>query len=181
MVEQLKELLEPFEQNGNLHYGEGVTELAHALQAACLAHEAGEKESMIAAALLHDYGHLVHGLGESIAEQGVDANHETVGANALEKWFPTSVTEPIRWHVAAKRYLCATELGYFDQLSPASVLSLQLQGGPMNPEELEKFSARPFSEEAVRLRRYDDQAKNPSANPPGLATYYPVLKGLLVK
>ena len=60
MVEQLKEILEPFEQNGNLHYGEGVTELAHALQAACLAHEAGEKESMIAAALLHDYGHLVH-------------------------------------------------------------------------------------------------------------------------
>ena len=96
MVEQLKEILEPFEQNGNLHYGEGVTELAHALQAAYLAHEAGENESMIAAALLHDYGHLVHGLGESIAEQGVDANHETVGANALEKWFPTSVTEPIR-------------------------------------------------------------------------------------
>ena len=181
MVEQLKEILEPFEQNGNLHYGEGVTELAHALQAAYLAHEAGENESMIAAALLHDYGHLVHGHGESIAEQGVDANHETVGANALEKWFPTSVTEPIRWHVAAKRYLCATELGYFDQLSPASVLSLQLQGGPMNPEELEKFSASPFSEEAVRLRRYDDQAKNPSANPPDLVTYYPVLKGLLVK
>ena len=75
MVEQLKEILEPFEQNGNLHYGEGVTELAHALQAAYLAHEAGENESMIAAALLHDYGHLVHGLGESIAEQGVDANH----------------------------------------------------------------------------------------------------------
>ena len=83
--------------------------------------------------------------------------------------------------MAAKRYLCAAELGYFDQLSPASVLSLQLQGGPMNPEELEKFSASPFSEEAVRLRRYDDQAKNPSANPPGLVTYYPVLKGLLVK
>ena len=152
MVEQLKELLEPFEQNGNLHYGEGVTELAHALQAAYLAHEAGESESMIAAALLHDYGHLVHDLGENIAEQGVDADHETVGAKALEKWFPTTVTEPIRWHLAAKRYLCATELGYFDQLSPASVLSLQLQGGPMNPEELVEFSARPFAEEAVRLR-----------------------------
>ncbi len=177
----LQQLLKPYQQYGNLHYGEGVTELAHALQAAQLAHEAGENESLIAAALLHDYGHLVHGLGENIAEQGVDANHETVGANALEKWFPTSVTEPIRWHVAAKRYLCATELGYFDQLSPASVLSLQLQGGPMNPEELEEFSARPFSEEAVRLRRYDDQAKNPSANPPGLVTYFPVLKSLLVK
>ena len=124
---------------------------------------------------------LVHGLGENIVEQGVDANHETVGANTLGKWFPTSVTEPIRWHVAAKRYLCATELGYCDQLSPASVLSLQLQGGPMNPEELEEFSARPFSEEAVRLRRYDDHAKNPSANPPGLATYYPVLNELLVE
>ena len=179
MVEQLKELLEPFEQNGNLHYGEGVTELAHALQAASLAHEAGEKESMIAAALLHDYGHLVHDLGESIAEQGVDANHETVGANALEKWFPTSVTEPIRWHVAAKRYLCATELGYFDQLSPASVLSLQLQGGPMNPEELVEFSARPFAEEAVRLRRYDDQAKRPGATAPELTHYHNILTGLL--
>ena len=177
----LNDLLEPYNQYGNLHYGEGVTELAHALQTAYLAQKAGENESMIATALLHDYGHLVHGLGENIAEQGVDADHETVGANALEKWFPTSVTEPIRWHVAAKCYLCATELGYFDQLSPASVLSLQLQGGPMNPEELEKFSARPFSEEAVRLRRYDDQAKNPSANPPGLVTFYPVLKSLLVK
>ena len=179
MVEQLKEILEPFEQNGNLHYGEGVTELAHALQAAYLAHEAGENESMIAAALLHDYGHLVHCLGESIAEQGVDANHETVGANALGKWFPTSVTEPIRWHVAAKRYLCAAELGYFDQLSPASVLSLQLQGGPMNPEEVVEFSARPFAEEADRLRRYDDQAKRPGATVLELTHYHNILPGLL--
>jgi predicted HD phosphohydrolase len=113
----LNDLLEPYNQYGNLHYGEGVTKLAHAHQTAYLAQEAGESESMIAAALLHDYGHLVHDLGENIAEQGVDADHETVGANALEKWFPPSVTEPIRWHVAAKRYLCATELGYFDQLS----------------------------------------------------------------
>ena len=124
---------------------------------------------------------LVHGLGENIAEQGVDANHETVGANALEKWFPTCVTEPIRWHVEAKRYLCSTEMGYFDNLSPASVLSLQLQGGPMNPEELEEFSTLPFTKEAIRLRRYDDQSKSPSANPPDLLTYYPVLKSLLVK
>ena len=148
----LNDLLEPYNQYGNLHYGEGVTKLAHAHQTAYLAQEAGESETMIAAALLHDYGHLVHDLGENIAEQGVDADHETVGAKALEKWFPTTVTEPIRWHLAAKRYLCATELGYFDQLSPASVLSLQLQGGPMNPEELVEFSARPFAEEAVRLR-----------------------------
>ena len=136
---------------------------------------------MIAVALLHDYGHLVHGLGENIAKQGVDANHKTVGANALEKWFPTCVTEPIRWHVVAKRYLCSTETGYFDNLSPASVLSLQLQGGPINPKELEEFSTLPFIKEAVRLRRYNDQAKSPSANPPDLLTYYPALKSVLIK
>ncbi len=177
----LNDLLEPYNQYGNLHHGEGVTELAHALQTAYLAQEAGESESMIAAALLHDYGHLVHDLGENIAEQGVDADHETVGAKALEKWFPTIVTEPIRWHLAAKRYLCATELGYFDQLSPASVLSLQLQGGPMNPEELVEFSARPFAEEAVRLRRYDDQAKRSDANNPELTHYHNTLTGLLLR
>ena len=177
----LHKLLQPYQQYGYLHYGEGVTELAHALQAAHLAQEAGENESMIAAALLHDYGHLIHGLGENIAEWGVNANHETVGANALEKWFPTCVTEPVRWHVEAKRYLCSTEMGYFDNLSPASVLSLQLQGGAMNPEELEEFSTLPFTKEAIRLRRYDDQSKSPSANPPDLLTYYPVLKSLLVK
>ena len=92
----LQQLLKPYQQYGNLHYGEGVTELAHALQAAQLAHEAGENESLIAAALLQDYGHLVHGLGENIAEQGVDANHETVsakGSHFLENHYPSKVVE----------------------------------------------------------------------------------------
>ena len=177
----LDDLLKPYYQYGHLHYGEGVTELAHALQAAQLASVAGEKNSTIAAALLHDYGHLVHGLGENIAKQGIDANHETVGADTLKSWFPASVTEPIRWHVAAKRYLCATEMEYFDKLSEASVISLQLQGGPMNRQEIEEFQSRPFSEEAVRLRRYDDRAKQPEANTPGLDEFKPILLHLLLQ
>ena len=90
----LDDLLKPYYQYGHLHYGEGVTELAHALQAAQLASVAGEKNSTIAAALLHDYGHLVHGLGENIAKQGIDANHETVDADTLKIGFQLVLLNP---------------------------------------------------------------------------------------
>lgn len=139
-----------------------VNQLLHGLQAATLAERQGEPPSLIVAALLHDAGHMVHDLGENPADRGVDDFHERLGADWLARYFEPEVVEPVRLHVAAKRYLCATESGYFGRLSPDSVLSLTLQGGPMSEAEVEAFDALPFASGAVRLRRFDEAAKDPA-------------------
>ena len=125
-----------FHDRGHQQYGEDVTESQHALQCATFARQNGESPAIVAACLLHDYGHLVHDLGENIADQGVDAHHETLGANRLKKLFKPEVVEPVRLHVAAKRYLCWKEPGYYNGLSDASQRSLLLQGGPMTDNEV---------------------------------------------
>src|SRR5258708_20271952 len=107
-----------------------VTQLAHALQCAPLAGEAGAAAPLIGAALLHDIGHLAHELGPNVARRGIDDRHEVRGRDWLGKWFAEDVTGPVRLHVDAKRYLTATDPGYFAILSPASVRSLPLQGAP---------------------------------------------------
>jgi phosphonate degradation associated HDIG domain protein len=136
-----------------------VTQREHALQSAWLAERDGHPPALIAAALMHDIGHLVHDLGENPAEAGIDDRHEDLGHVWLARHFGPEVSEPVRLHVAAKRYLCATEAGYVGKLSPDSVLSLSLQGGPMSAEEIHAFEALPHHAEAVQLRRYDDKAK----------------------
>ncbi|HEY1427003.1 MAG TPA: metal-dependent phosphohydrolase [Caulobacteraceae bacterium] len=153
------EVMALFGRRGLERYGEHVTQLDHALQCASLAVEDGAPTSLIAAALLHDYGHLIDDRGHMAERDGLDGQHEAVGAAALAAWFGPEVTQPIALHVEAKRYLCATEPDYFEALSPASQLSLELQGGPFTPAEAAAFAARPFAAEAVRLRRWDDWAK----------------------
>jgi phosphonate degradation associated HDIG domain protein len=142
------------------HYGlSAINQRQHALQSAWLAERQGCAESLIVAGLLHDIGHMVHDLGESPAEDGVDDQHEQLGYEFLAGMFGPEVTEPVRLHVAAKRYLCATEADYFAKLSKDSVLSLSLQGGPMSPAEVAAFDALPEAAAAVQLRRIDEQAK----------------------
>lgn len=162
------QILELFRDHGNSQYGgEAVSQLEHALQAACFAERANARSALIAAALLHDVGHLLHSLPDDAPEHGVDDHHETLGARWLEKRFGPEVTEPVRLHVAAKRFLCTTEPGYLRQLSPPSTLSLSLQGGPMSDSEVAEFRANPHGEAAVMLRRWDDAAKDPNlATPP---------------
>jgi phosphonate degradation associated HDIG domain protein len=143
-----------------------VDQLQHGLQAASLAERMGENSEMIVAALLHDIGHMVHDLGENPAAEGVDDRHEEMGAEWLARVFPPAVTEPIRLHVPAKRYLCAVDKGYFGKLSQDSVMSLALQGGVMSEEEVVAFERLPHFEEAVRLRRLDEAAKDPDAETP---------------
>ncbi len=168
----LDEIDDLFRQRGHSWYaGEAVTQLQHALQAALLAEQHDAPASLIAAALLHDYGHLLHNFGEDCAEQGVDDRHEDLGAKRLQQFFGPEVTEPIRFHVPAKRYLCATEPEYFSGLSDASVLSLNLQGGPFAPEEAAEFIAQPYAQEGVRLRRWDDQAKVVDQQTPDIAHF----------
>ncbi len=158
-AEVIEAIFELFRARGAQRYGERVTQLDHALQCATLAALDGAPDALVAAALLHDYGHLIDDRGQLAEREGVDDEHEAVGSAALSAWFGPAVTQPIALHVAAKRYLCATEPTYIDGLSGASRLSLRLQGGPMKRVEAEAFAARPFAADAVRVRRWDDWGK----------------------
>jgi phosphonate degradation associated HDIG domain protein len=148
--------------------GEMVSQLAHALQCATLAERELAPSHAIAAALLHDIGHLVGDGDAGLAAKGVDARHEDIGADYLAQWFDADVCEATRLHVAAKRYLCHAEAGYFESLSPASVRSLAVQGGPMTAVEASEFMALPQAESAARLRRWDDWGKDVDMVTPGL-------------
>lgn len=155
-----EQVLRLFAKSGDSQYGgEAVSQLEHALQAAQLAEMSDASSSLIAAALLHDVGHLMHGLHDDAPEHGVDDLHEELAARWLSTRFGPSVVEPVRLHVAAKRYLCAVESEYMDSLSAPSRLSLQLQGGPMSDAEIGEFRGNLHYEAAIRLRRWDDMAK----------------------
>jgi gamma-butyrobetaine dioxygenase len=161
------------------YLGEPVSQAAHMLQAAALAEAAGVSPALIAAALLHDVGHFTGVITGRDLMRGTDHRHGDAGADWLAQWFGPEVTEPVRLHVAAKRYLCAVEPGYFDTLSPASVHTLRIQGGPMNPREAATFEAEPASAAALRLRRWDDAAKDPAAKVPPFGHFQPVLRRLV--
>ena len=150
-----------------------INQRQHALQSAWLAERQGCPPALIAAALMHDIGHLVHDLGDNPAEAGIDDEHEAVGYAFLTRWFGPEVTEPVRLHVAAKRYLCATESDYFSKLAPDSIRSLELQGGPMSAEEVAAFRAIPEADAAVQLRRFDEQAKVKGLETPPVTHFMP--------
>ena len=177
IVEQIITL---YHQRGDAMYGgEAVTQTEHALETAYLAEADGSPATLIAAALLHDIGHLVHDLPENAADLGLDDRHEALGAQWLEAHFGPAVTEPGKLHVAAKRYLCAVDPNYLARLSPASVQSLALQGGPMADHEVRAFEALPFAVDAVKLRRWDDEAKIPGWAVPPLEHYRSYLQQCL--
>ena len=158
-----------FLSKGHAQYdGEPVTQLEHALQSADLAERAGADSALIAAALLHDLGHLLHGLGGTPTQQGLDDLHQYRCVPFLRALFGPGTLEPIRLHVDAKRFLCAREPGYLEALSPDSRRSLQLQGGVFNEAQATAFEALPHAMDAVRLRRWDDMAKSATADTPSL-------------
>ena len=152
------------------YLGEPVTIGTHMRQAGALAEAAGAARPLVAAALLHDIGHL---------REETDARHGEAGARWLSQWFGEAVTEPVRLHVAAKRYLCTVEPGYFDLLSAESVRSLSRQGGPMTAEEATAFEALPHAEDAVAVRRWDDEAKDPAVTPPSFSHFAGLLAALV--
>jgi len=165
-------LIDIYENKASGRYGlSDVNQLQHALQSAALAQANGEAATFVVAALLHDVGHMIHEFGQDAAEEGIDDRHEERAACWLAGHFGAEVTEPIRLHVPAKRYLCATEPSYFGKLSEDSVLSLSLQGGPMSADEAEQFAREPYFEDAVRLRRIDEMAKDANAVTPPFAHY----------
>ncbi len=167
-----QELLKIFVGRATRRYGlSEINQLQHALQAAALAEADAAPPATVLASLLHDVGHMIHDLGEDPASRGVDDVHEELGAKWLGERFGPEVSEPVRLHVAAKRYLCTVEPDYFGKLSPDSVRSLKLQGGTMSADEIAAFRANPFHAEAVRLRRYDEGAKDPQAQTPDFDHY----------
>ncbi len=160
-------------------YDEAITELEHGLQCGALARRDGADDATVAAALLHDVGHLLVGdLFPIEVTLEKDWKHEEVGARYLSRWFGPAVTEPVRMHVAAKRYLVARDSAYAEGLSPSSVRSLAVQGGPMCDAECAAFEAQPGFAAAVALRRCDDAGKDPSLVVPPFAHWHDLLRGL---
>jgi phosphonate degradation associated HDIG domain protein len=171
-----------FDSYGSLAYsGEPVTQLEHALQSGALAEDEGASEELVAAAFLHDLGHLLNRQGETPTARGIDDLHQYYALPFLRPVLPDSVLEPIRLHVDAKRYLCATDEAYFGCLSIDSVRSLELQGGIFNEEQADEFAQRPFAEDAVRLRRWDDLAKVEGKATPDLNHYLRIVERVMLR
>lgn len=165
---------------GRERYDEEVTQLDHALQTAAHARAEGADPALVAAALLHDVGHLLVLRAGGAADGDVEADlaHEARGARWLAPLFPAAVTGPIALHVAAKRYRCAVDPAYHGSLSAGSVRSLVRQGGPMDPDERARFERNPAHLDAVRLRAWDDAGKDLQVTVPELASYRPLLQDL---
>ncbi len=177
MALSVEELLKLYDTRGTAWYGrEAVSQREHALQCAELAEAAGASPELIAACLLHDVGHMLSDRNDDFGHE-VDDIHQYVAIPALTELFADAVLEPVRLHVDAKRYLCATDSGYWASLSPASKQSLEVQGGAFSPEDADNFMRNPHAGDAVLLRRWDDLAKVPGKATKGLAHYARVLRG----
>lgn len=161
-----------FEVEGNGEYlGEAVTMAQHMLQTGAAARRAGASVALVVAAVAHDVGHFTGVRTGRDLMQGTDNHHDEVAASWLSRWFGPAVTEPVRLHVAAKRYLCAVDPTYRGRLSEASRYTMGVQGGPMSAEEADGFSRLPYAADAVELRRWDDLGKDPDSAPLSLEDF----------
>ena len=177
-TDTVQRIIDVFQQRGAELYGsEAVTQMQHAIQSALLAQQEQAEPSLVVAALLHDIGHI---LGDtplpSDESQNYDDHHETRAYAWLRENFGNSVAEPVRLHVAAKRYLCTVDPGYAEKLSPTSLKSYFDQGGPMNDEEKAAFEKNEFYQQALRLRRWDDLAKDPAVPMPSIESFVDLLR-----
>ena len=179
--QKVDKLFDYMERRGQSFYDEVVTQLEHALQCAALAKQNNSSPTLVTGALLHDIGHII--LDEHNADKAfldIDLNHEEIGAQYMEPFFPDAVTTPIRLHVPAKRYLCTTDASYHDGLSEASKRSFIVQGGVMSDEEREAFEQIPHFRDALTLRRWDDLAKVKGLEIARLETYRDVVQQCLI-
>ena len=179
---RIRSIFKILSTKGKAQYGtEAVSQLEHALQCATLAETSNATSELITASLLHDFGHLVHNLGEDAAENGIDDRHEYRALGYLKTIFSDAVTEPIRMHVNAKRYLCAVNTDYWNSLSHASKTSLELQGGIFSEAEATEFINQPYANDAVKLRIWDDLAKVAGLVTLQLNYFLPAVEKLIIK
>ena len=172
-------LAEIYERRGAEAYlGEDVTMAEHMLQCAALAESEGAPDALVAAALLHDVGYFT-GEFEFSLEDTEDSHHDAVGAAFLDGYFPPVISETVRLHVAAKRYLCAVREDYYGMLSETSRHTLALQGGPMDAAEIAQFRSLAFYREAVSVRLWDDGGKAIGSRTKTFAAYRPLLQSML--
>lgn len=169
-----------FDRRGDEEYlGEPVNMGQHMLQGATIAQQNGKSEEIIVSALLHDIGHFTSEFGTFTMDDIEDRHHEDAGAQVLERFFPSVVTDCVRYHVAAKRYLCKTRPEYFNRLSEASVHSLNLQGGPMNETEVAEFQKNPNLEQIIAVRYLDDAGKRPDMRTPDYWHFAPMVQRMV--
>ena len=169
-----------FERRGDEEYlGEPVTMAQHMLQGAKLAEQKGESDITIVSTLLHDIGHFTSEFGMFKMSDTSDKFHESSGAEVLKRFFPKLVTDCVQFHVAAKRYLCATDSSYMDKLSKASTHSLHLQGGPMNSAEIIEFEKNPYLSEILKVRLFDDAGKDPEIKTPPFSYFAPRVQNIV--
>ncbi len=169
-----------FKRRGAESYlGEKVSMAQHMLQAAQAAEQSQAGPDLIVAALLHDVGHYSNEIPDTVLMKGTDNYHEEAGANFLADYFPLSVTEPVRQHVATKRYLCATDPTYMSRLSEASVYTLKVQGGPMSPDEVAEFEKTPYLDNCIKVRIWDDEGKDPDKPHPDFSHYRDLVQSLV--
>ncbi|WP_194724700.1 phosphonate degradation HD-domain oxygenase [Noviherbaspirillum malthae] len=178
-IEQIRELF--VAAGAHLYGGEAISQKEHSLQAAWFAERNNEPDTLIAACLLHDLGHVLFDENDDQLKNGIDDRHQIRVIPYLSALFPTEVTAPISMHVDAKRYLCYADSGYHRTLSAASRTSLELQGGVMLAEEAAKFLRAPFAQQAIALRRYDDAAKVIGLETPDFDHFLPRLHAMLGK
>lgn len=171
-----------FQRRGaGAYFGERVSMTEHALQTAYFAQQDAAPPPLLLAALLHDVGHLLAAVPDDITDWTMDVRHEELGSAWLARRFHPEISEPVRLHVPAKRYLCATDPKYLAKLSPASVHTLKLQGGPMAPPEIAIFETERYFTQAVRVRRWDDQGKVAGLATPSLEDYSTLIENLTTR
>ena len=176
----LSQALDIYLEQGTKPYTEVVSQLEHALQCAWLAEQESGDGDLIAAAFLHDIGHMMQKHGQGAADRGIDDKHEDIARGWAAKVFSPRVAQAIGLHVDTKRYLCAARPGYFETLSPASVKSLELQGGPMTADEVQAFESQPNYQDAVKVREWDDRAKIAGLETPGIEHFRPYMESAVL-
>tara|TARA_B100000287_G_scaffold255262_1_gene239926 strand:- start:1073 stop:1612 length:540 start_codon:yes stop_codon:yes gene_type:complete len=176
----VKKIISNFKTNNKLYIGEKVTMSEHMIQTAMLAEENNCSKSLICACLLHDYGHFIIDDPDLMVSKLLDGKHEEIGFDFLKNYFKPDVVEPIKLHVDAKRYLCRDK-SYYDHLSEASKISLNLQKGIMKDDEAEKFSKLKYFEDAIKIRQYDDDGKVPDIKMRKIEDYTEIISSQLIK
>ena len=173
-------IINNYQTNNSLYIGEKVTITEHMVQTAMLAEQNHSSESLICACLLHDYGHFIIEDPDQLVSKSIDGKHENIAFNFLKNYFKPEVVEPIKLHVQAKRYLCRNK-SYWNILSAASKVSLKLQGGVMSDDEAKKFSSLKFHDDAILLRKYDDDGKMPNIKMKKIENYRNLINSQLIQ